>query len=280
MLQANNTEQIGLFILPSSRIHVYWDIFNLFSTMYYSISSPIRFALFFRQRSLHTAHDPSFIVDYIIDALYIFDVLLRLEIYAFIDFENGRNEVITERSMIRKNYMQSKWFKVDRIAIVPFDILSFIFGHHTLLRCNKLVRVLQISKVVKRLQRNFDDCMQVTMTESQASSLIMLLYSILIIVWSSAGWNALRDDEGAYKSIYWALTTLTTVGYGDLTPIDFRETCYAIVVGAIGATFTAGIIANVTSYFHDTDVSEDNIDHKLNCVRVRKTSVSLMLVLR
>lgn len=269
MMLVNEDERISLCILPSSKIHVYWDVFCLLAIMYYSISIPIRFALFFRNNTLKNAHDQSFLIDYVIDSLFVIDFLLRLQVYAFVDFENGKNEVITERSMIRKNYIQSKWFQVDRIAILPCDTLALLFGHHTLLRCNKLLRIFQISSVVKRLQINFDGCMNIPMTEPQSSGLIMLLHSILIIIWSSAGWNALRKNERIYKSVYWALTTLTTVGYGDFTPHDFRETCYAIAIGAIGATFTAGIIANVTSYFHDVDISEDNIDHKLNCVKVR-----------
>lgn len=269
MLQANDVTKKGLCILPSSRIHVYWDLFCIFAIMYYCISSPIRFALFYKSNTLEIAYNPSFYLDYVIDALFLVDLVLRLMVYAYIDIENGRNEVISDRLMIKKNYLQSTWFKVDRVAILPLDFLALPFGHHTLFRCSKLIRIFQLSKVVKRLQQHFDDCMSIPMTESQSSGLMMLLYSILIVVWSSAGWNALRNDERIYKSVYWALTTLTTVGYGDFTPHNFRETCYAIAIGAIGATFTAGIIANVTSYFHDVDISEENIDHKMNCVKVR-----------
>lgn len=236
------------------------------------MANPIRFAKYFRANNLRNAYENVFLIDYVIDILFIVDFIMRLQFYAFVDFENGRNEVIVERELIKKNYIQSDWYKIDRFAIIPFDILSLPFGHHTMLRIPKLIRVLQIPSIIKRLQRNLDECMNISLTESQGSGLMMLVYSMLIIVWSSAGWNALRKEESLYESVYWALTTLTTVGYGDFTPIDFRETCYAIIVGAIGATFTAGIIANVTSFFHDVDISDDNIDHKLNCIQVRSNS--------
>ena len=269
MLKQNEVQEKGFCILPSSPIHVYWDVFSLVAIMYYSVSSPIRFALYFREGGLQSVHDNFFLIGYIIDVFFILDLLLRLQVYAYIHLNDGRNEVITEREMIRKNYMQSSWFKIDRIAILPFDILSPIFGYHTLMRIPKLARIFQISASVKRLQRNLVDCMDISMTESESSGLIMFLYSVLIVVWSSAGWNSIRDEEKIHESVYWALTTLTTVGYGDFTPNDFRETCYAIIIGAVGATFTAGIIANVTSFFHNIDISEENTDHKLNCVKVR-----------
>ena len=269
MMKTTEMKMRKFCILPSSSLHVYWDILSLISIIYCSISIPIRFALFFRKDELQSAHGYSFFVDYTIDFLFILDFILRLEFYAYIHFDNGRNEIVTDRAMIRKKYIESSWFRIDRIAIIPFDMLSPLFGHPTLLRIPKLVRVYQIPSIIKRLQRNFDECMNVSMTESQSSGLIMLIFSILIVVWSSAGWNSIRNEERMYESVYWALTTLTTVGYGDFTPNDFRETCYAIVIGAIGATFTAGIIANVTSFFHDVDISDENIDHKLNCVKVR-----------
>lgn len=279
MMKVTSSTGARICILPSSKIHVYWDLFCIFAIMYYAISNCLRFALFYRSKTLKGAHNSLFLIDYIIDALFVIDVILRMQVYAFIDLENGRNEVITERSLIRKNYLNSTWFQVDCITILPFDFLALSFGHHTLFRCTKMARVLQIEGVVKRLRHNLDNCMNVSITGSQATGLIMLLYCILIVVWSSAGWNALREDEKIYKSVYWALTTLTTVGYGDFTPQDFRETCYAIVIGAIGATFTAGIIANVTSYFHDVDIAEDNIDHKMNCIKVSPNdNVSNLLI--
>lgn len=271
MLKVNEVNKNHYCILPSNPIHVYWDIISLIGIMYYAVSSPLRFAAYFRTNQLKSSHGNVFFIDYAIDSLFILDFILRLQFYAYVDFEDGRNEIVVEREYIRRNYVISSWFKIDRVAIIPFDIFSLIFGHHTLLRIPKLVRVLQIPSIIKRLQRNFFECMDISVTESQSSGLMLLVYSILIVVWSSAGWNSIRSQDRMYESVYWALTTLTTVGYGDYTPSDFRETCYAIIIGAGGATFTAGIIANVSSYFHDVDITEDNIEHKLNCVQVRNS---------
>ena len=49
--------------------------------------------------------------------------------------------------------------------------------------------------------------------------------------------------------------------------LTYRETCYCIFVGAAGATFCAAIIANVTSFFHNAEISEDNTEHKLTVVK-------------
>ena len=114
----------------------------------------------------------------------------------------------------------------------------------------------------------------------RAAGEFVVMIHIFSCTWLFVGqlqWQWFERDGIDYDSlvhmyidgIYFVTTTMTSVGYGDFTPNDFRETCYAIVIGAIGATFTAGIIANVTSFFHDVDISDENIDHKLNCVKVR-----------
>lgn len=257
----------GFRIQPDSKVHVVWDIFALLAIMYYSISCPVRLAAYVGSDTLRSSYDLLFILDFFLDVLFITDILLRMRVYAYVSYANGRNEVIMDRKQMQRHYVRSDWFIIDLIASIPLDLISLGTGYYAVYRLPKLVRILQISALISRLQKNLDECMQVTMNETQVSSLIMFLYSLLIVVWSSSGWNALREGESAYHSVYWAFTTLTTVGYGDLTPIDFRETCYALFVGAAGATFSAAIIANVTSFFHDTEISEDNTEHKLNVVK-------------
>jgi hypothetical protein len=268
MLGETEVNVKGLRILTNSPIHVYWNMFAIIAIMYEAISCPIRFAINFRSSTLDTAHNWDFWIHYLFDAAFLYDIYLRVNAYAYVSFDNGKNQTIVERGLIWRHYLNSEWFRIDGIASIPYDVFALIFGHHTLFRIPKMIRVMQLPSLVSRLRQKLDDCLAITMQESSASGLMMFLSTILIIVWSSAGWNALRFNESAYKSVYWALTTITTVGYGDFTPENFRETLYAVIVGAAGATFTAGIIANVTSFFHDVDISEDNIDHKVNSVMV------------
>eukprot|EP00592_Proboscia_alata_P007446 CAMPEP_0194358636 /NCGR_PEP_ID=MMETSP0174-20130528/5767_1 /TAXON_ID=216777 /ORGANISM="Proboscia alata, Strain PI-D3" /LENGTH=1177 /DNA_ID=CAMNT_0039129005 /DNA_START=138 /DNA_END=3668 /DNA_ORIENTATION=- len=263
MMEETDAVAKGYILYPDSKIHVYWDIFALLSTVYYLIVLPVRMASHFGKSSLQTSFNTSYLIDYVADCMFILDMVLRTWFYAYTSYESGRSEVVTDCQRIKQKYMSSKRFKLDLFASFPLDITSVIFGYHLLWRIPKTCRLLQIPRIVSDLQRHLDSSMEVTMTEVHVSSLLMLIYSILISVWSSAGWYSLRSGESAYKSIYWAFTTLTTVGYGDFVPETFAQTCYVFVVGSVGATFCAAIVANVTSFFHDVEISEDSIDHKV-----------------
>ena len=161
--------------------------------MFYAISSPIRFSMRFRSEQLQEAFDRTFVIDYFLDAMFILDMILRIHFYTYIDFENGRNSIIVDRELIRMKYLKSKWFPIDSFAALPYDLLALRYGHFTMFRIPKIVRVSQIPRNVTRLQRNMYEILNISMNESQVSGTIMFLYSLLIVVWSSAGWNAIRN---------------------------------------------------------------------------------------
>jgi len=268
MMEENNIVSREFRILPNSKLHLCWDFIAIAAILYYAINSPVRIATYIRSNSLSTSYDYYFIIDYCIDVLFIVDMILRSTIYSYTTHEDGKTVIISDSTAIRHKYLSSKQFKVDLFAVVPFDVISAGTGSlYSMYRLTKLIRVVQIPQVISNLQKHLDGCLGIKMNETQRSVLLMILYSLLLIVWSSAGWNALRSGENAIVSVYWALTTLSTVGYGDLTPLDFPETCYALVVGAVGAVFTAAVVANVTSFFHDAELSENNYEHKLNCIK-------------
>ncbi|KAL3790747.1 hypothetical protein HJC23_010026 [Cyclotella cryptica] len=255
-------------IEPNSRVHVYWDIIAILGILYYAIELPIRITSYHRAESLELSYDLSFLIGYFFDILFITDMILRSSVYSFSTHADGKTIIISDRHEIRRKYMNSDKFKIDLFAILPFDIISVLSGkYHILFRLPKLVRVTQIQGVLSKLQDDLNVCMGINMTETKKSILLMIVFSLLLIVWASSGWNALRLQENSIVSVYWAVTTLSTVGYGDVTPSNLVETCYALVVGAVGAVFTAAVVANVTSFFHDAEVSESNYEHKSKCLK-------------
>jgi K+-transporting ATPase A subunit len=77
----------------------------------------------------------------------------------------------------------------------------------------------------------------------------------------------LQDKENSYQylvSVYWAIQTITTVGYGDVTPISLSEKVAALLWMIIGVGFYSFTIGNLSSIISNIDVKAAHLQQKLN----------------
>ncbi len=137
----------------------------------------------------------------------------------------------------------------DVLAAFPF---FFLLGATplVLLRLLKLIRVAEFMRHWRQRQ----------VRSAKVLSLAFFIYWLALSAhWITCGWMALRgptvvDVWTRYlDALYWCVTTLTTVGYGDVTPVNNAQTLYVIGVMIIGVGVYAYIIGNIASIVTNID---------------------------
>lgn len=152
-------------------------------------------------------------------------------------------------------YMFSFFGIIDLIAIIPTYLTLFLTGTHILviirvLRMLRVFRVLKLARYVKAA-----DTLTNALKNSRAKIIVFLEAVIAIVIIVGSLMYIVEGPENGFTSIlvsiYWAIVTITTVGYGDIAPQTvFGQTIAAslMIVGyAIIAVPTGIITAEVNS---------------------------------
>lgn len=160
------------------------------------------------------------------------------------DFENGETAL-----KARLRYVFSFYGIIDLVAILPFYIQAFFPGLDLrVLRALRLLRILKLNHYNSAL----DDLFGAILEEKKSFMTTLYIFSVAFVLSSSLIYYAEHKVQPeAFRSIpdamYWSIITLTTVGYGDVSPITvFGKSIAAItaIFGVVVVALLTGIVAN------------------------------------
>jgi voltage-gated potassium channel len=140
-------------------------------------------------------------------------------------------------------YAKSFFGVVDLLAILPTYLSILVPGTHYLLvvRILRLLRVFRVLKLAEHLSEA--DVLMRALRASRRKISVFLLTVLTLVVIIGTLLYVIEGEEHGFTSIpvsiYWAVVTLTTVGYGDISPKTPAGQTLAAVVMIIGY----GIIA-------------------------------------
>lgn len=140
-------------------------------------------------------------------------------------------------------YARSFFGIVDLLAILPVYLSWLIPGMRSL-DVVKVLRMLRIFRVLKMTQYVGDaDLLMNALTASRRKIGIFLVVVMTIVVILGSLMYVIEGEEHGFssipRSVYWAIVTLTTVGYGDLSPQTSLGQALAAMIMIIGYSIIA-----------------------------------------
>ncbi len=140
-------------------------------------------------------------------------------------------------------YIFSFYGIIDLLSTIPKYLSLFIGGAHALvaLRALRLLRIFRILKLVRFVGAT--DVLGKALKASRFKILVFISAVMIICVIIGTIMYLIEGDPSGFtsipRSIYWAIVTLTTVGYGDIAP----QTAFGQLLASLVMILGYGIIA-------------------------------------
>jgi len=166
------------------------------------------------------------VLEWIFTIIFTFEYFLRIYI--------SENKI---------KYMKSFFGIIDLISFLPSYIGLFLTSSHYLIviRTLRLLRIFRILKLLQYLKQA--EVLMDALRNSRNKIIVFLFTVINLVIIIGALMYVIEGEKNGFtsipKSIYWAIVTLTTVGYGDISPKTPLGQFLASVIMIVGYSIIA-----------------------------------------
>ncbi|MFT6431468.1 MAG: voltage-gated potassium channel [Halopseudomonas sp.] len=140
-------------------------------------------------------------------------------------------------------YLKSFYGVIDLLAVLPTWLALFLPGAETLVVI-RLLRTLRLFRVLEMMSLVGQGNLLMDALRRSRGQIILFLFSVMMLVTIfSSILYLIEPAEAGFTSIptaiYWGIVTLTTVGYGDITPVTPLGQFISIMIMLTGYSIIA-----------------------------------------
>jgi len=179
------------------------------------------------------------------------------------------------------NYAKTPYAIIDLLSILPYLLLSTGFNS-AFIRSLRLLRIFRLFRVKK--YAIFIHQMRKITSNMKEELVVLLFYTIVLLVLLSFAIYEFEHDaqpevfSNVFQTMWWAVATLTTVGYGDMYPITVMGKLITAFITIIGIAFVAipgGMFASEFMAEINKNKEKKNCKTKGDCFRCASSDVVL-----
>lgn len=261
---------------PMARYRVVWDYLLVALVLSSTLAVPLQLA--FCDKASATLATPVAIID----ALFVVDLCSNF-LFGYVVFNRATAtvEIISRPDLIAKRYLRN-WFALELLSLGP--IATYTHGNPIwvhwleLLKILRLQRLLRVQARERQRANHSNSAPRRSMVAEKIAGIVKLLALFLVyshicgcVYWfigriqepsdSRPRWMALElegdmcdlNSHHYVASVYWAMTTALTIGYGDVVPNTTLERIFVCVMMLASSVLYASIFGQVTSLVHSLD---------------------------
>ncbi|XP_047466052.1 potassium voltage-gated channel subfamily H member 4-like isoform X2 [Mugil cephalus] len=262
-------EKSRFILFHYSILKALWDWLILLATFYVAVTVPYNVS-FMPHDAIVTAARSTIVSDIVVEMLFIIDIILNFRT----TYVSQSGQVVYESRSICIHYATT-WFIVDMVAAFPFDLLYvFNITVTSLVHLLKTVRLLRLLRLLQKLDRY-------SQYSSMVLTLLMSVFALLAhwmaCIWYMIGRRELETSESweigwlhelgkrletpyinstvggpsvrsSYiAALYFTLSSLTSVGFGNVCANTDSEKIFSICAMLVGALMHALVFGNVSA---------------------------------
>lgn len=263
---------------PRSPRMMYWDALVGAFLLFTATFTPYEVAFMDDGDGLSITVDARFVINRIVDLGFLMDMGFNF----FLPYQTSDNRMVTDHGVIVRKYLLG-WFPVDLVSIIPYDLIAVMMRDDSLsnlkvlrairlLRLAKLLRIIRLGRLFRRFEATHEVNYAVLALNKFGFGILFLAHWMACLFYLIAATEAKENnwitgyfdvsaedafgiDKGTLyvASVYWAVATLSTLGYGDVIPATNAERMYAVVGTFIGGAVYAYLLGSVCSIVTNLD---------------------------